>query len=235
MMFVVVCCCLCCLLFFVLFVQCSGFALFCFSCFQLCRMFLYRLITNATSITKHKTNKHACVCCCVLLCVLFVVCVVCSCLCVWFVLLFLFPTMPHVPLQVNTKHSKHNKTRNKKHMYVVCCCVLFCFCGVCSCLCVCVVLPFLVSNYAACSFIGYNENNKHNKTQNKTNVCCLLLFVVVCDVFVVVLSVHVYVFVVVVFSCFQLCNMFLYRLITNITNITRHKKMYVFVVVCCCV
>ena len=107
----------------VLCVYFSVFVLFCFSCSQLCRMFLYRRIANITNITIHTTNK-------------------------------------------------------------------------------------------TCMF-----------------VCCLLVFVL----FVFVLIVHVYVFVLFCFSCCQLCRMFLYRLITNITHVTKHKTInnYVFVDVCC--
>ena len=82
-----VCVCWCVSLFvlivlFVLFVHVSVFDWVCFSCFQLCRVFLYRLITNTTNITKPKTRKHVCVCCCLLCCV-------CSCVrCVsWFAFL----------------------------------------------------------------------------------------------------------------------------------------------------
>ena len=96
LLFVVVCA----VCFSVLFVHMSVFVLLCFSCFQLCRVFLYRLITNVTNITIHQTNTHVCFCCCVLLFVLF------TFLCCLFI-----------------------------------CLSLFCF-------------AFLVSNYAACSFIG---------------------------------------------------------------------------------
>ena len=112
------------------------------------------------------------------------VCVGCSRVCVYLVMLFLFPTMPHVPLYVNNEYHKHNKT--KQNMYAVC--------------------------------------------------CCVLLFVLV----VFVLFVHGSVLVLCCFSCFQLCCMFRYRLITNIANITKHKTttcmcllLFVMFLLCC--
>ena len=176
-MIVVVCCCLCCLFLRCLF-NCLCLCCFAFSCFQLCRMFLYRLITNTTNITNHTTNIHVCVCNNVLLFVFVFVCVACRCFCVCSVLFFLFPTIPHVPLYVNNEHNKHHKTQNKKHVcgwWCLLLCVMFVVCVVCSCVCGCVVL----------------------------------------------------------FSCFQLCRMFLYRLVTNMTNITKHKTN-THVCVCCC-
>ena len=111
----------------------------------------------------------------------FVLCVHCSV----FVLFcrVLFPTMRHVPLQVNNEHNTHNKTQQQKHVCVCCCLLLF------------VLFVFFV----CCVFI----------------FLCLFCFAS---------------------SCFQLCRMFLYRLISNITNITKHetKHRYVFVVGCCC-
>ena len=120
------------------------------SYFQRCRMFLYRLIANKANITKHKTKTHVWFCCCLLLFVLFVHWSVSMLLC-----FFSLPTMPHVPLQVNNEHNitKH-KTQNMYDIIVCCClCCLFFVLFVHG-LCVCVVLLCLVSNYAACSFIG---------------------------------------------------------------------------------
>ena len=148
--FVVACCCLCCV-FLCLFMFLCLFCFAFFSCVQLCRMFLYRLITN---ITYQNTQQKTClymlwfdVVCAVC------VCVVCSCVCVCFVLLFLFPTRPHVLYRLIT-----NITNITKHKTCVCCClllvVLFVFVALivhCS---VFVLFCFLVSNYAACSFIG---------------------------------------------------------------------------------
>ena len=133
---------------FVLFVHFSECVLFCFSCSQLCRMFLYRLITSITNKPKHNTKNMYVfvVCCCV--CCLFLCCLISVSVCV-LCCFFLFPTMPHVPLYVNNEHNKHNKTRNNKRYAL-----LFVVVGCAVCVCVWFGLLFLVSDYAACSFIG---------------------------------------------------------------------------------
>ena len=126
--FVVACCCLCCLYFVVLFVHVSACGLFGFSCFQLCRMLLYRLITNITNITKHNTKKHVCVdvlVCCWLWCLFF--CVVCFfVLCLfWFAFsccqqcrMFLYRLITDI-----TNTTKHRTTNMCVLLFVVMCAV----------------------------------------------------------------------------------------------------------------
>ena len=155
--FVVVCCCLCCF-WGVLFVHVPVFVLFCFF-FPTMRMFLYRWITNITNTTTHKGTKSmyvsvlgcCCLCCFFLCCLFMFLCLVCFVFsCFQLCCMFLY--------RLITNRTNTPKHKTKKHVWFCCwllLCVLFVFfCVVCSFFCVCFVLLFLVSNCAACSFIG---------------------------------------------------------------------------------
>ena len=177
--FAVVCCCLCCLL------LCCLSTLMClfwfdFSCFQLYHMFLYRWITSITNITKHKTK----ITCGLLLLLCVAVCDIC------FFVLFCY--------------------------HVLCLfCFAFSFFQLCR-----VFLDRLITNIA-------------NITKHKKTSMFLLLFVVVCwclCCLCLCCLLMLLCLLCIIVSCFQLCHMFLYRFITSITNITKHKtKTIMFV------
>ena len=173
--------------------------------------------------------------------VVVVLCCLFMFLCLW-CFVFLFPTMPHVPLQVNNEHNKHNKTQNKTNVYVfvvVWCCLLLLVCLLwCLFMFLCYVCVALSCFQQCRMFLYMLITNITSITKHKTKqqiyiwFCCRLLLV---GLFVLLWCLFMYVCLFcVAFSCFQLCRMFLYRLITNITNITKHTTTKKHVCGCCC-